>query len=72
MRPAPLFPAALLLALALLTACGNIKREAAVAEPVVVVEEPAAVETQTSGLAPVTDCQPGDDDGIGGTGCKVD
>jgi hypothetical protein len=54
-----------LLALTLLTACTMPKREAAMAaEPVVVEEEPA--------VASVTDCQPGDDDGIGGTGCKVD
>lgn len=58
----------LLLALALLTGCTNVMREEAAMEPTaepVVVEEPSA-------LGSVTDCQPGDDDGIGGTGCKVD
>lgn len=36
----------------------------------VVEEEPVFVEPDTSGLYD-PGCQPGDDDGIGGTGCKV-
>jgi hypothetical protein len=51
-----------LIALIVLAGCGYPMRETA--EPVVVVEEPA--------IAPDADCQAGDDDGIGGTGCKLD
>jgi hypothetical protein len=49
-------PLLLLLALVLLAACAP--RPKLEAAP-----EPAAAET---------DCTPGDDDGIGGTGCQVD
>jgi hypothetical protein len=54
----------LLLALLLITACAPPMREEAVAEPMVVEE--------ASGLGSATDCRPGDDDGIGGTGCRAD
>jgi hypothetical protein len=57
-----------LLALLLLTACSPKMEE--VAAPVVVEEEPVFVEPDVSGLYDPA-CQPGDDDGIGGTGCKV-
>jgi len=59
-----------LLALLLLTACSPKLEE--VAAPVVVEEEPVYV--PPPGSAGLTDpaCQPGDDDGIGGTGCKLD
>ncbi|MBL9064264.1 hypothetical protein [Tabrizicola sp.] len=58
MRPIALF------ALLLLAACAQ-KAEVAL-EPEVVVEGAVS--------APLADqrCQPGDDDGIGGTGCQVD
>lgn len=57
-----------ILALMLLTACSPKMEE--VAAPVVVEEVPVFVEPDTSGLSGAA-CQPGDDDGIGGTGCKV-
>jgi hypothetical protein len=56
------FPA--LAALILLAACSP-KLEAVEAEPVVVEEVPAAGPGEGR-------CTPGEDDGIGGTGCKVD
>lgn len=54
-----------LLALTLLAACARPLAEAAM-EPVVVEEAPAA------GAIATNRCLPGDDDGIGGTGCKID
>jgi hypothetical protein len=53
--------------LIVLAACSPKLEEEVAAEPVVVEEEPAAV----GGLYE-KDCTPGDDDGIGGTGCEVD
>jgi hypothetical protein len=55
----------ILLALLFLSACSPILREESV--PIVVEEEAVTVEPL---YAP--DCTPGDDDGIGGTGCQVD
>lgn len=60
-------PIRLLIALLLLAACAP-KLEVAT-EPMVVMEEvseaaPASLDDQR--------CTPGDDDGIGGTGCQVD
>lgn len=54
------------LALLLIAACAP-KREEVAAEPVVVMEEPVAAGALDGGR-----CQPGDDDGIGGTGCQAD
>ena len=51
-----------LLAFVLLAACAQPMREEAAHEPVVAEPEVAAA----------TDCNPGDDDGIGGTGCQPD
>jgi hypothetical protein len=58
----------LVLALMLLAACAP-KLEVA-EEPEVMVEEAAGAAVS----APLADarCTPGDDDGIGGTGCQVD
>jgi hypothetical protein len=53
------------LSVLLLAACVPPMREAVVEAPVVVEAEPAA-------LGPGLDCRTGDDDGIGGTGCKTD
>lgn len=61
MRLRPLIP---LLALALLAACAQ--RQMPAAEPVVAAPEPAHT------VAGATACIPGEDDGIGGTGCQVD
>jgi hypothetical protein len=58
-----------LLALLLLSACSPKLGE--VAAPVVIEEEPVFVEPGASAGLTGPDCQPGDDDGIGGTGCKV-
>ncbi len=62
-----------LLALLALSACTAANREEHVggmAEPVMepapVVEEPVMAEPA------VPECAPGDDDGIGGTGCQID
>ncbi len=52
---------------ALLAGCSPIGRGAA-DEPAVLAEEAAPAAAPTS----KTDCQAGDDDGIGGTGCKID
>jgi hypothetical protein len=52
--------------LVLLAGCSP-SREAEIAAEPVVVGEPAV-----SGALYEKDCAPGDDDGIGGTGCKVD
>jgi hypothetical protein len=52
--------------LILLTGCSP-KQEAEVAEELVLAEEPVAAD-ERSKIA----CTPGDDDGIGGTGCPVD
>lgn len=54
-----------LLALTLLAACARPMAEV-VMEPAVVEEAPAAGATATDR------CLAGDDDGIGGTGCKLD
>lgn len=59
-----------LLALALLAACAGPKYEIAEEAPVAV--EPVVVEPEASAGLTDPDCQPGDDDGIGGTGCKID
>jgi hypothetical protein len=60
-----------LLALMLLAACSP-KREEAVAGPVVIEEEQVVVEPEMPSSLAGPDCTPGDDDGIGGTGCKLD
>jgi hypothetical protein len=52
--------------LILLAGCSP-KQEAEVAEEPVLAEEPAAADERSK----IT-CTPGDDDGIGGTGCAVD
>jgi hypothetical protein len=59
-----------LLALLLLAACSPKREEAVVMEPVAV--EPVFVEPEPSAGLTDTKCKPGDDDGIGGTGCKID
>lgn len=57
-------PATLVL-LALLGACSRLR------EPVVIEEAVAAAPEPSAGLASDRSCLPGDD-GIGGTGCKLD
>jgi hypothetical protein len=59
-----------ILALLVLAACSPKLEEAVVMEPVAV--EPVFVEAETPSGLTGTECQPGDDDGIGGTGCKID
>jgi uncharacterized protein YcfL len=59
--------ASLVLVLMLLAACGA--KVEVTAEPVVVMEEPAL---EASAAPDATRCVPGEDDGIGGTGCQVD
>jgi hypothetical protein len=59
-----------LVALLLLTACSP-KMEEAVAGPVVVEEESVFVEPEVPAGLGDPACSPGDDDGIGGTGCPV-
>ena len=56
------------LALAL-AACAMPEEEVVIVEPV--LAEPMAVESAAS-KAKIEDCVPGEDDGIGGTGCSVD
>ena len=51
-----------LLAFVLMAACAQPVREEAAYEPVMVEPE----------VAGAVDCNPGDDDGIGGTGCLPD
>lgn len=50
--------------LLLLAACSPLRKAEVAAEPV--VEEPAFEATSPEA------CAPGDDDGIGGTGCRID
>lgn len=59
-----------LLALLLLAACARPLSEVAVAEEA----EPVTIEPEVVAEEPSyeTGCTPGDDDGIGGTGCKVE
>lgn len=63
-----------LVALLLLAACAQPKYEVVIEEeaaPVTVEPELEVVAEAPAGLSG-PDCTPGEDDGIGGTGCQVD
>ncbi|SFR55728.1 hypothetical protein [Litoreibacter janthinus] len=59
--------AAMLLALA---GCAVPQAEVGAAE--VVLAEPMVIETAPAPKTKIENCVPGEDDGIGGTGCSVD
>ena len=61
--------AAAVLALAL-AACAMPEEEVVIVEPV--MAEPSAVEASPAPNSKLEACVPGEDDGIGGTGCAVD
>jgi hypothetical protein len=62
--------AAAILVLAL-TGCAMPTEETVLAEGAV-MEEPAVVEAVSAPKSKIEECVPGEDDGIGGTGCSVD
>ena len=61
--------AAAVLALAL-AACAMPEEEVVIVEPV--MAEPSAIEVSPAPKSKLEACVPGEDDGIGGTGCAVD